>query len=310
MRLATVARGHESTLAFLSDETGDAVTFHRAAQALGVPLGQSLRRVADDMLAFLNAGPKAWNEARSIIEMWSQADPEVTVVANSARSKGGSGNPLTLLAPIPRPSKNIFCVGRNYAAHAKERGADVPRYPVFFTKAPTTVIGPDAVAPYPAHTKAFDYEGELGVVIGRLGKDIPADEAMEYVFGYTIINDLTARDLQRDHQQFFKGKSLDGTCPMGPMIVSRDAAPDPKNMTLETRVNGEMRQSASTGDMIFDIPTLIESLSAGMTLEPGDIIATGTPEGVGAALGRLLEPGDVVEVRISGIGTLITHIGR
>src|SRR5690606_14359004 len=154
----------------------------------------------------------------------------------------------------------------------------------------------------------FDYEGEVAVIIGRGGRDIPKEQAEQHIFGYTIANDLTARDLQKRHQQFFRGKSLDYTCPLGPWIVTADELESVNHLQLETRVNGEVRQSGSTAEMIFDIPTLIHVLSDGMTLEPGDIILTGTPVGVGAALGKLLQPGDRIDVSITGTGTLTTYI--
>lgn len=222
-----------------------------------------------------------------------------------------------LLAPIPRPAKNVFCVGRNYAAHvsegAKARKADaaLPEHPQFFTKPPTAVIGPDAPIPLdPRVTRQLDYEVELAVVIGRRGRDIPAAAAYDHVFGYTIANDITARDLQRRHGQWFKGKALDGSCPMGPCIVSPEELPDVGALSIGLAVNGETRQDGNTRDLIFPIPTIIETLSLGMTLEPGDIISTGTPAGVGYAMDppQFLEVGDEVTCRIEGLGTLTNRI--
>jgi 2-keto-4-pentenoate hydratase/2-oxohepta-3-ene-1,7-dioic acid hydratase in catechol pathway len=215
-----------------------------------------------------------------------------------------------LLAPIPRPLKNIFCLGRNYAEHAKESGSGVPTVPIFFTKPPTSVVGPGAAVVHHAVTQQLDYEVELAVVIGKRGRDIPVHQALSHVFGYTIMNDITARDLQSRHTQWFKGKSLDTFAPIGPALVHRSAIPDPQNLTLRMRVNGEQRQHASTRDMVFPVAQLISVLSAGMTLEPGDIIATGTPEGVGMGMTpqRWLKPGDVVEAEIEGIGVLRNRI--
>ena len=233
--------------------------------------------------------------------------PDALVPASDAR----------LLAPIPRPAKNIFCVGRNYFEHVAEgyraRGLElkVPEHPQFFTKPPTAVIGPDAPVPLdPSVTERLDYEVELAVVIGRTGLDIPPDQAFDHVFGYTIINDVTARDLQRRHDQWFKGKGLDGSCPMGPWIVHRDALPNPQDLEISLTVNGEERQRARTSQMIFDLPRIISDLSRGMTLEAGDIIATGTPSGVGYAMDppRLLAPGDIMECKIEGIGILKNEI--
>jgi len=224
---------------------------------------------------------------------------------------------VLLHAPIPRPAKNVFCVGRNYAAHIKEgaaaynREAKLPEVPVFFTKAPTTVIGPfDEVPHHSAITQQLDWEAELAVVIGRSGRNINAADALSHVFGYTVLNDITARDIQQRHLQWFKGKSLDGSCPMGPVIVTADEFGDPQARRVSLRVNGVTKQDAGTGDMIFTVATIIEWLSKGLTLEPGDIIATGTPEGVG--MGRTpqewLQPGDVVETEVEGIGVMRNRI--
>ncbi|MBW8268755.1 fumarylacetoacetate hydrolase family protein [Caldovatus aquaticus] len=221
-----------------------------------------------------------------------------------------------LLAPIPRPAKNIFCVGKNYREHAKEfagSGFDatakevVPEAPVVFSKPPTAVIGPGE--PIPSHldpTASVDYEGELAVVIGAGGRGIRRAEAMRHVFGYTIVNDVTARTLQHRHRQWLIGKGLDGFCPMGPAILTADEVPEVGALHLRTWVNGELRQDARLADLIFDIPALIETISAGITLEPGDIIATGTPAGVGIGFQppRFLRAGDVVRIEISGIGVL------
>ena len=227
---------------------------------------------------------------------------------------------VRLLAPIPRPARNVICVGQNYHQHSLEFDASgynstpsngVPDRPVVFTKAPSSVIGPDDIIPlHDALTAELDYEAELGVIIGRGGRGIPAEEALSHVWGYTIINDVTARDVQRDHRQWFLGKSLDGSCPMGPFAVTADEV-DLTDLLVETRVNGELRQSAKTADLIFDVPTLIATISAGMTLQPGDVIATGTPAGVGIGFDppRFLRAGDTVEVSITGLGTLTNTVG-
>ncbi|WP_413302135.1 fumarylacetoacetate hydrolase family protein [Bacillus sp. 1P10SD] len=222
---------------------------------------------------------------------------------------------VTLLAPIPRPSKNIFCVGKNYVEHALELGSadDIPEHVMVFTKAPTTVTGPDAtVLNHQAVTDQLDYEGELAVIIGKKGRGIQKEEALDYVFGYTIINDVTARDLQAKHKQFFIGKSLDTTCPMGPWIVHKSLIENPNHLHIETRVNGEVRQSSNTEKFIFPIEEIISVLSAGMTLEPGDIIATGTPAGVGKGYNppRFLKPGDQMEIFVESIGTLTNTIEK
>ncbi|MGX7000336.1 fumarylacetoacetate hydrolase family protein [Caballeronia sp. KNU42] len=224
---------------------------------------------------------------------------------------------VTLLAPIPRPAKNIFCVGRNYVDHitegyrARDMEVKLPEFVQLFSKPPTTVTGPDQPIRYDQRiTQKLDYEVELAVVIGKTGRDISEDDALDHVFGYTIVNDITARDLQRRHDQWFKGKGLDTSCPMGPWIVTRDEIPFPENLRISLSVNGETRQSASTSQMIFKLPKIIAELSKGLTLEAGDIIATGTPSGVGYAMDppRLLEPGDIVTCEIEGLGKLTNVI--
>ncbi len=220
----------------------------------------------------------------------------------------------TLLAPIPRPAKNVFCVGSNYRAHvteasrAQKKQNKVPDHPVFFSKPPTAVIGPGAsIRLDPKISQKMDYEVELGVVIGKAGRDIPAARALDHVFGFTIINDITARDVQRRHGgQFLKGKGLDTSCPIGPQIVTLDELPGFDKLRISLKVNDEVRQDGNTGSMIFSIPRLLESLSEGMTLEPGDMLATGTPSGVGYAMDppQFLQDGDRITCEIEGIGRL------
>jgi 2-keto-4-pentenoate hydratase/2-oxohepta-3-ene-1,7-dioic acid hydratase in catechol pathway len=222
---------------------------------------------------------------------------------------------IALRAPLPRPLRSLFCVGRNYRAHASELAATVFKshqaekdgWPIVFGKLPECVIGPrDAVhMPSPAASIQIDYESELAVVIGRGGKDIPLSRAMDHVFGYTIVDDVTARDVQMRHQQWDLGKSFDTFCPMGPWIVTADEM-DGRATRVRGWVNGELRQDADTRDMIFDIPTLIETCSRGITLYPGDVIATGTPAGVGMGMDppRWLKSGDVVRIEIDGIGSI------
>ncbi|GHF49566.1 hydrolase [Seohaeicola zhoushanensis] len=218
-----------------------------------------------------------------------------------------------LLAPIPRPKKNVFCVGRNYKAHVKEasearaKEAKIPEHPQYFSKPPTTVVGPvDDVPLHEGLTEALDYEVELGIIIGKRGVNIPREQVFDHIFGYTVINDVTARDLQKRHDRWFKGKGLDGSCPMGPWIVPAGDIPDPDALEVRLSVNGEIRQNASVGEMIFDIRELVSVLSQGITLEPGDIIATGTPSGVGFAMKppRLLADGDVMELEIPNVGRI------
>jgi 2-keto-4-pentenoate hydratase/2-oxohepta-3-ene-1,7-dioic acid hydratase in catechol pathway len=225
---------------------------------------------------------------------------------------------IKLLAPIPRPARNIFCVGKNYLNHAREfsrSGFDagqsapadaIPDCPIVFTKPPETVIAHgEPVWSAAEITSSLDYEVELAVIIGRGGRGIRKSAAMGHVWGYTIINDVTARDWQRKHKQWFLGKSFDTFCPMGPIAVTADEL-DAGNLEVKCWVNGELRQNANTRDLIFDVPTIIETISAGITLYPGDIIATGTPEGVGIGFNppKFLKSGDVVAMEITGLGRL------
>jgi 2-keto-4-pentenoate hydratase/2-oxohepta-3-ene-1,7-dioic acid hydratase (catechol pathway) len=214
---------------------------------------------------------------------------------------------VRLLAPIT-PPRNVFCLGRNYADHAAERGAAVPEHPVYFTKPAACVIGPGERVTHHAVTKELDYEVELTAVIGTGGRDIQRGTALRHVFGYTVINDVTARDLQKRHGQWFKGKSLDTFCPMGPVLVTADEIPDPQALAVSLRVNGQVRQSSHTSKMIFPVDQCIEVLSQGLTLMPGDVIATGTPDGVGAATGNFLKVGDRMEAEIERIGVLANRV--
>src|SRR5919202_3164026 len=253
-----------------------------------------------DMLSLIKGGAAALEQAKRAV---SSAKSEALLPLDG----------LQILAPIPHPTKNVFCVGRNYAAHVAEgariRGqqVQVPEEPEFFTKAPTAVNAHEGTVPLdPKVTQRFDYEVELAVVIGKAGKNITASSAMDHIFGFTIVNDLTARDLQRRHGQWFKGKTLDGTCPVGPVVVAKAALPNFADLAIRMRVNGELRQDDRTSSMVHKVPQIIESLSAGLTREPGDIIATGTPSGVGYAMDppHYLKGGDVVEAEVEGIGIL------
>ena len=220
-------------------------------------------------------------------------------------------------APIPQPLRNIMCVGKNYREHAEEiaataiGGSGVPERPIFFTKATTAVIG--SGDPIPNHSELtckLDYEAEVAIVIGREARNLTRESAMDHVFGYTAINDVTARDLQAAHVQWFLGKSLDGAAPMGPTLVHRSAMPEPEKIRVRCWVNGDLRQDGHLGQLIFDVSTLLVTLSRGMTLLPGDIIATGTPKGVGAGFEppRFLVPGDEVAIEVTGVGRLVNRV--
>jgi 2-keto-4-pentenoate hydratase/2-oxohepta-3-ene-1,7-dioic acid hydratase in catechol pathway len=238
-----------------------------------------------------------------------------TPAAARASIEAGDPVPLSealLVAPV-RPRKNVFCVGRNYLDHANEiaraRGTELrlPSVPTFFTKAPTAIAGPEQTLEFSSLlSNEYDWEAELAVVIGERCRDVSEEFALDVVFGYTCFNDVTARDLQRAHQQWFKGKSLDHSAPIGPWIVDAAELGDPQGLSIELRVNGETKQRSNTGRMIFDVRRIIASLSQGLTLEPGDVIATGTPDGVGMARTppEFLRDGDVMEVEIERIGVL------
>lgn len=260
---------------------------------------------------------------QAIIEAGSAATTVIHTLISDAESKKHDLHchglkDVTLLAPLPIPRKNVFCVGRNYAEHiaegerAQNKKIGVTEHPVFFTKPSTAVIGPDADIPiFPSVSESIDYEVELTAVIGTRGRNISKNAAHAHIFGYTILNDVTARDVQRRHGgQYFKGKALDGSCPIGPWIVTADAIGDPQKLGISLTVNNERRQNGNTSSMIFDIPTLIVSLSEGMTLEPGDLVATGTPSGVGYAMDppQFLKHGDTVICEVENIGKLVNTV--
>lgn len=212
------------------------------------------------------------------------------------------------LAPIPRTPKNVICVGKNYFDHATEMGDEAPPEKLMiFTKSPTTIAADEQQLPiHSGVTENLDYEGELAVVIGKKGNNIPRQLAYDYIFGYTIANDVTARDIQKAHGQYFLGKSLDATCPMGPYLVTKDELPNPNNLSIVTKVNDNIRQNSNTESMIFNIEQIIAEISRFVTLEPGDVILTGTPAGVGKGMNPpvFLKKGDTVKISIEGIGTL------
>ena len=288
-------------LVTFSDAQGVRIGVHDPESNTIVDLAASTR-LPKDMTAFVALGKNGLARARKAV-------------------KSGEGRlPLTgvsLQAPFPRPAKNILCVGKNYHDHAREfhnsgfdasAGANaIPEVPIIFTKWPNSVIGPGAAIPSANdYTNSVDYEGELTVVMGDGGRNISQKNAYKHVYGYTIINDVTARTLQNRHKQWFLGKSPDGFCPMGPCIVTADEIRDVTQLRLITKVNGELRQDAYVSQLIFDIPRLIADISQVMTLEPGDLIATGTCAGVGIGFNppKYLKPGDRVAITIEPIGTL------
>ncbi|HWP34739.1 MAG TPA: fumarylacetoacetate hydrolase family protein [Thermodesulfobacteriota bacterium] len=302
MRLLTFARDSDRAprVGVLTEE-GRVLDIEQEARRAGRPLPFD----PADMVSLIEAGQPALDTVREL--------------AMAARGTGTPLERVRVLAPIPRPRKNVFCIGWNYLEHFAEgqgfrpAGQELPEHPVFFTKPPTSVIGPYDPIPFdPAVSEKIDWEVELAVVIGPGGKNIPEARAYEHVFGYTVLNDVSARDLQRRHGgQWFKGKSLDGACPIGPWIVTADEL-DPNNLRVMTRVNGVVKQDSNTRHFYFKIPRIIAELSLGMTLEPGDIISTGTPQGVGFARTppEFLKPGDLLETEIEGIGVLRNRVER
>lgn len=257
-----------------------------------------LTAVSPNMLTLIAMGADGLAQARAVV---AGAETAVSLAD------------ITLLAPIPVPRRNLMCVGKNYLGHVEEIAlaqglpVDVPELPLIFNKATTTVNAPYGDIPYFGHVSThIDWEAELVVIIGRQGRGIAKDDARSHVFGYTVLNDVTARDVQRKHKQFFVGKSFDGSAPLGPWIATADEVADPQNLRVTCRVNGVLKQDGNTQKMIFAVDEVIHQLSKAMTLLPGDIIATGTPDGVGVARTppEFLQPGDVVETEVEGVGKL------
>ena len=297
MKLATLSIGGTAAAAVQLSDGG----WLDIARAAADHANAALR--SGSLQALIEGGADAMTALRGLVDQAEKGDHGTAKTA-----------PDAFMAPIPTPRKNVFCVGRNYAEHiaegekAQNIKVGITEHPVFFTKPSTSVVPPDGdILVFPTVSQAVDYEVELAVIIGKPGRNIARENAFEHVFGYTILNDVTARDVQRRHGgQYFKGKGLDGSCPIGPWIVTADAISDPQNLSIGLTVNGDQRQNGRTSDMIFDIPTLIASLSEGLTLEPGDIIATGTPSGVGYAMDPpcFLKAGDVVVCDVAEIGQL------
>jgi len=256
------------------------------------------------MLQLIDAGPESLQTLRNIVE---QADSDQWIPLSNTE----------LISPIPRPRQNIMCLGWNYTEHVEETAGKaleapkLPKYPIVFTKAASSMNGPFADIPVDIEVSdKMDWEVELAVIIGKAGQKIPKSQALDHVFGYSIINDVSARDIQKRHKQFFLGKSFTGACPMGPWIVTANKIPDPQALDLKSRVNNVLKQDSNTKYQIFDVASVIETLSQGMMLEAGDIIATGTPSGVGYVRNppEYLMPGDVVECEIEGIGKISNPI--
>jgi 2-keto-4-pentenoate hydratase/2-oxohepta-3-ene-1,7-dioic acid hydratase in catechol pathway len=311
MRLLTFVKNNQSRLGLIgpADHVIDLAELNRRYLKAGAA------PYLNGMQAFIEAGGKALGLAKRAAKYVAGKDEDGL---KKLRQSGAvlKLSQVKIVSPIPWPRKNVVLLGVNYKEHIEEgaraRSIELkyPEAPVFFTKPATAVIGHLGKVVHHKATEKLDYEVELAVVMGKKGRDIPKDKVYDYIFGYTICLDMTARDLQRKHGQWFKGKSLDTYCPLGPWIVHKSALTDPQNLRLVCRVNGEVMQDDKTSNMIFDIPTTIESLSQGMTLEPGEIVSTGTPSGVGFARVPpfFLKPGDKVEADIEGIGVLQVEI--
>lgn len=259
-----------------------------------------------DMVHLLEQGDGALQTIRQMVQAYQQL-----LASDSADAQAVSFplSEVTILPPVTRPQK-ILAIGANYRAHCAESGMPVPQKPIVFVKVTSALTAHGEAIVYPRITQELDYEGELAVIIGKRARHVPEEDAMQYIAGYTIMNDVSARDLQRTEGQWSRAKGCDTFAPCGPWLVTADEIADPHNLTIETRVNGEVRQHASTGDMIFPIPFLIAYITSAMTLMPGDIITTGTSAGVGVYRQPkgLLQPGDEVSIRIEGIGELRNYV--
>ena len=282
---------------------------------VGIIIGQKVIHINE---IFNTLGKMGVSTMTQLIENFE--DTTIEEIKNAISSNNfnyTSLNSIKLLAPIPNPKRNIFCLGKNYVEHAKEikmtkiSGTGIPDFPIYFTKVASPAIGNgDSIIFSNEVTKQVDYEVELAIVIGKEGINIKPERVEEYIFGYTIVNDVSARDLQGKHIQWFKGKSLDTFCPMGPVLVHKSEIPFPVNLDIRCSINGELRQNSNTKSLIFDIPYIISDLSKGLTLKPGDIICTGTPSGVGLGFNppKVLRSGDVVECYVENIGTLVNKV--
>ncbi len=296
MKLATFEKDGQEYIGLVVSELGLVMPLQISEQKL---LGTNL--IPATMVEFLEMGAPVKQKVRDIM---AACDGSTCWKLDDVR----------LLAPIPRPRKNIFCIGKNYAEHVKEMatlGKDLPQHPIFFSKPPTAVIGTGAtIKNHKEFITQIDYEAELAIVIGSKATKVKKEEAYDYIFGYTAINDVSARDLQARHVQWLMGKSADTFCPMGPWLVCKNEMGDINNISVRSRVNGELRQDGNTSQFIFDIPTIVATISSIITLEPGDIIATGTPAGVGMGFKppRLLQPGDTIEIEVEKIGKLINKV--
>ncbi len=309
MKLVTYQyHGETRTGAVVNDDVVDLNRAYRATTAANGPASEAFiadARVPSDMLALLNGGQLSLDAARQAIDFAQTMDPTIAHGQGILRQVKA----VTILAPIQRPGK-VICLGLNYKAHAEEAGMEVPKYPILFHKVATSVIGPGENIVKPRICDVLDYEVELAVVIGKRGKHIAEDEALSYVAGYACANDVSARDLQFRTNQWTMGKMMDASCPLGPYLVTTDEIPDPNALQVKTILNGDVMQDSNTADMIFHVSFTISYISQISTLEPGDVILTGTPEGIGATRKPpvLLNHGDQVTVEIEGLGSLTNSV--
>lgn len=282
--------------------------YYMLKQTEGQPVTERLAdaMVPSDMVAFLEGGEQALEAAEAVLRfVEKQMASGTSLVGRWGASIVYDERDVRLLAPILKPPK-IVGIGLNYRDHAEEQGAKVPKVPMIFAKFATSIIGPDEPIIYPSITEQLDYEAELAFVIGKGGKNIPAEQAEEHIAGYCVFNDVTARDVQLSDRQWVRGKTGDTLAPMGPYLVTRDEVPEPDNLQIKLWLNGELMQDSRTDQLIFDIPYLVNFLSEAFTLEPGDIVATGTPSGVGFARKPpvFMKVGDRVKVEVEGLGVL------
>jgi acylpyruvate hydrolase len=299
MRLLSYVAGSRPSIGVEVD--GQIVDLPEGFKALpAAARGQNMVEPPAEMLAFLNLGEPAIATAKIVADQFKR----------SAQASAGVVFPrddVKILAPIAQPRK-IFCLGLNYRDHAEETGSKIPEKPIVFSKMATAIIGPGdpIMMPRPQYSNEIDYEAEFTVVIGKQGKHIPREQALDYVAGYTILNDVSARDVQFSESQWLRAKSFDTFAPTGPYLVMKDEIVDPHDLDVKLWVNGELRQSSNTKHLIFGVDYLVEYLSRSFTLLPGDLISTGTPSGVGFAMKppKLLKPGDVVRIEIAGLGVL------
>jgi 2-keto-4-pentenoate hydratase/2-oxohepta-3-ene-1,7-dioic acid hydratase in catechol pathway len=282
------------------------------ASQKGLTQNEASREIPPDLVKLLTFGEGHMKKAVNLVSAIDQEIRKGTFKFREGEETHAYRlEEIKLCAPITHPPKNIICLAVNYPDHAREGGSIPPENPRLFTKPWTAIVGPEDAVIYPKITKKLDYEGELAVVMGKRCRKIQQNEAYDYIAGYTIMNDISERDIQFGDKQYFRGKSFDTFAPMGPCLVLKDQIPDPHKLRIQTRVNSEIRQDSLAGTMFFKIPSIVSFTSAFLTLEPGDVISTGTPGGVGIyakPTPKLLKPGDVVEVEIEPIGILRNYI--